>query len=142
MCFLHQPLLGGKQHNANINPSSDIPDDVVRSALDAASCDDIVHRLGGYGDDGSLPTALIGEAGLNLSGGQRQRIALARALARDADVLILDEPTTGLDTVTLDNVAQAVAELRRDRTTFVITTSNAWKSVATTVLSDEELLNT
>ena len=103
---------------------------------------DIVHRLGGYGDDGSLPTALIGEAGLNLSGGQRQRIALARALAHDAHVLILDEPTTGLDTVTLDNVAQAVAELRRDRTTFVITTSNAWKSVATTILSDEELLNT
>lgn len=126
----------------NINPSGDIPDDVVRSALDAASCDDIVHRLGGYGDDGSLPTALIGEAGLNLSGGQRQRIALARALAHDAHVLILDEPTTGLDTVTLDNVAQAVAELRRDRTTFVITTSNAWKSVATTILSDEELLNT
>lgn len=93
------------------------------AALEAAECGDVLTRLGGL--DG-----LIGEAGLTLSGGQRQRVALARFLAADPETLILDEPTTGLDAVTLAHVAQNVAEFRRDKRTVVVTTSRAWRSVA------------
>jgi subfamily B ATP-binding cassette protein MsbA len=62
----------------------------------------------------------IGEQGLRLSGGQRQRIAIARALIRDAPILILDEATSALDTHAEAEVQAALAELARDRATLVI----------------------
>ncbi|GAA1473833.1 putative multidrug resistance ABC transporter ATP-binding/permease protein YheI [Corynebacterium felinum] len=111
-----------------------------RIGLDAAACGDIVQRLGGYGPMGQLPTAPIGESGLNLSGGQRQRIALARVLNMDPNFLILDEPTTGLDAVTLSSVAAAVVQLRKAKRTIVITTSQAWISAADVVFTDEDFL--
>mgnify|MGYP005840873841 CR=1 FL=1 len=64
---------------------------------------------------------LVGERGATLSGGQRQRIAIARAAIRRTPLLILDEPTTGLDNANEQAVIEALRRLCQDRTTFVIT---------------------
>lgn len=70
-----------------------------------------------------LPQGLdtvIGESGARLSGGERQRISIARALLKDAPILILDEATSALDTESEHQVQKALANLMKDRTTFVI----------------------
>ena len=64
--------------------------------------------------------SVIGEQGMRLSGGERQRIAIARALLRDAPILILDEATSALDTVSERIVQEALDRLMQGRTTFVI----------------------
>ena len=89
-------------------------------ALAAAAAGDLLHPRSGGLD------APLAESGTNLSGGQRQRLALARALAADRPVLVLRDPTTAVDAVTEDHLAQGVAALRRERAdggTLVVTTS-------------------
>ncbi len=62
----------------------------------------------------------VGEQGLQLSGGQRQRIAIARALLKDAPILLLDEPTAALDSESEREVQSALDALRQGRTTIVV----------------------
>ncbi len=72
---------------------------------------------------GRLPDGLgshIGERGAELSGGQRQRIAIARAILRDAPVLLLDEPTSALDAESEGLVMEALANLMQSRTTLIV----------------------
>jgi ATP-binding cassette subfamily B protein len=62
----------------------------------------------------------VGERGMSLSGGERQRIALARAFLKDAPILILDEPTSSVDTKTEAAIMEAMERLMHGRTTFMI----------------------
>jgi ATP-binding cassette subfamily B protein len=62
----------------------------------------------------------VGERGARLSGGERQRISLARAFLRDSPVLILDEPTSSVDTITEESILTATEKLMQKRTTFMI----------------------
>lgn len=64
--------------------------------------------------------SVISERGTTLSGGQRQRIAIARALVRNAPIVILDEPTSGLDTLAERYVVRALERLMEGRTVFVV----------------------
>jgi ABC-type multidrug transport system fused ATPase/permease subunit len=86
----------------------------VEAAARAANADEFITRIpGGY-------DAVVGERGATLSGGQRQRLSIARALLRDAPVLILDEPTSALDAGTEGLILQALQRLEAGRTTLII----------------------
>jgi subfamily B ATP-binding cassette protein MsbA len=63
---------------------------------------------------------MVGERGVSLSGGQRQRIAIARAIIRDTPILILDEPSTGLDAAAEDLVFDALTLLMKGKTSIVV----------------------
>ncbi|MFG3588895.1 ABC transporter ATP-binding protein [Streptomyces sp. NPDC047990] len=86
---------------------------------------------------GTLPDGAgtaVSERGRSLSGGQRQRVALARALAADRPVLVVHEPTTAVDTVTEALIATGIREIRKGRTTVLLTTSPALLCVTDRVL--------
>lgn len=86
----------------------------IEKAAELAHAMDFINNME-YGLD-----TVIGENGVSLSGGQRQRIAIARALLRDAPVLILDEATSALDTESERAIQSALDELQKDRTVVVI----------------------
>ena len=89
------------------------PTDVALAAK-LALVDEFLDRL----PDGM--DTIVGERGAELSGGQRQRIAIARAILRNAPILVLDEPTSALDASSEDLVVKALGNLMEGRTTFVI----------------------
>ncbi|MEU6610766.1 ABC transporter ATP-binding protein [Streptomyces shenzhenensis] len=96
----------------------------AEAALAAAQCGDVLDALvQGSLDAGDPLDARITERGRSLSGGQRQRLALARSLITDPEVLVLDEPTSAVDSHTEARIAQGVRELRTGRTTVVFTSS-------------------
>ncbi len=86
----------------------------LRRAIKLSLVDEFADRL----PDG-LETP-VGERGATLSGGQRQRIAIARAILRDAPILILDEPTSALDTRSEEHLVEALSHLPAGRTTLLI----------------------
>jgi len=98
----------------NIAFGREVPDDAILRAAEAAHCLEFI-RAQPAGLD-----ALVGDRGMLLSGGQRQRIAIARALLKDAPILILDEATSALDTESERHIQAAFAQLLLHRTTFII----------------------
>ena len=70
-----------------------------------------------------LYTAQVGERGVKLSGGQRQRISIARAFLKNAPILLLDEPTSAIDTETEAEIQKAITRVARDKTVIVIAVS-------------------
>jgi subfamily B ATP-binding cassette protein MsbA len=98
----------------NIAFGRDVSDDDILRAAEAAHCLEFI-RAQPAGLD-----ALVGDRGMLLSGGQRQRIAIARALLKDAPILILDEATSALDTESERHIQAAFAQLLLHRTTFII----------------------
>jgi glucan exporter ATP-binding protein len=93
---------------------SDATYEEIHAAAEAAVAQDfILAKSEGY-------DTIVGERGGQLSGGERQRIAIARAVLKDAPILVLDEATSALDVETEGRVKEAIDDLRRGRTTFII----------------------
>jgi subfamily B ATP-binding cassette protein MsbA len=102
-------------------------EDVVRAAKDADAHGFISALPEGY-------DTVVGQKGRLLSGGQRQRLAIARAMVRDAPILVLDEPTTGLDAESGRRVLEPLRRLMRGRTTIVISHNLGTLREATSII--------
>jgi ATP-binding cassette subfamily B protein len=99
--------------NIRIGRSEASDAEVEEAARLAEAHDFIAKKPGGY-------AFVIGERGASLSGGERQRIAIARAILKNAPILILDEATSALDVETEARIKRALDRLRKGRTTLII----------------------
>ncbi len=112
---LQEPFLFATSIRENISYGrTDASEAAIRQCAKRAQIAEFIERLPlGY----DTP---VGERGVTLSGGQKQRLALARILLIDPPILILDEPTSSVDAATEEKMQRAMAEVMKDRTTFVI----------------------
>ena len=112
--FQEPALFSGtiKENIAYANPKASIKD-IINASKDANAHDFISKLEHGYDSE-------IGERGLKLSGGQKQRIAIARALLKNAPILILDEATSSLDSKSEQMVQEALKRLMKGRTTLIV----------------------
>jgi ATP-binding cassette, subfamily B, bacterial len=112
---LQEPLLFSGSVCDNIRYGKlDATDEELVAAAEAANAHDFISRL----PDGYDTT--VGERGAQLSGGERQRICVARAFLKDAPILVLDEPTSAIDSKTEAVILEALERLMQGRTTFMI----------------------
>jgi ABC-type multidrug transport system fused ATPase/permease subunit len=124
-------LFAGTLQDA-IDPHGRLTREQAENALRVANAEDVYDALpGGW-------QGLLDERGRGLSGGQRQRVVLARALAVDAPIMVLVEPTSAVDAHTEARIAERVADLRRGRTTIVSTVSPLWLHHADRVVLFED----
>jgi ABC-type multidrug transport system fused ATPase/permease subunit len=124
-------LFAGTLQDA-IDPHGRLTREQAEHALRVANAEDVYDALpGGW-------QGLLDERGRGLSGGQRQRVVLARALAFDAPVLVLVEPTSAVDAHTEARIAERLAAVRRGRTTVVTTVSPLWLHHADRVVLFED----
>jgi len=113
--MLQEPILFPNSIAENIayaRPGANFSE-IMEAAIAANAHEFITNLPDGY-------QTMIGERGMRLSGGERQRISLARAFLRDAPILILDEPTSSVDTGTEAGIMEAMEHLMQSRTTFMI----------------------
>ncbi len=109
--------------------------EIIRAA-ELANADDFINKMPrGY-------DTMVGERGVTLSGGQRQRIAIARAILHDTPILILDEPTTGLDAASEQAIMQALNRLMKGKTSIIIAhhLDSISRSDVIFVIKDSELV--
>ncbi|MCA9877754.1 MAG: ABC transporter ATP-binding protein, partial [Thermomicrobiales bacterium] len=107
-------LLGGTLRDNIALGKPDATDDEILAAAMLADAHGFITSLpDGY-------ETVVGQGGATLSGGQRQRLAIARAFVRDAPILVLDEPTTGLDASAAARVLAALRRLRQGKTTLLV----------------------
>jgi ABC-type multidrug transport system fused ATPase/permease subunit len=104
---------GTIKDNIRYSRSNATDEEVIRAAKIAKAHDFIESLHAGY-------DTIIGERGVKLSGGQKQRLAIARAILKDAPILILDEATSAVDTETEAEIQEALQELMKGRTSIVI----------------------
>jgi len=111
-----EPFLFSRSIRENIayGVSAHVSDDEVQAAAQAAAIHEVIMSFpDGY-------NTLIGEKGVTLSGGQKQRVAIARALLKNPRILILDDATSSVDTGTEAAIREALENLMKERTSFVI----------------------
>ena len=101
------------RENIRLGREDATEEEIIQAAEAAAATDFIESRMIGYDTH-------VGERGNRLSGGERQRIAIARAILKNAPILVLDEATSALDVETEARVKEAIDRLRKNRTTFII----------------------
>jgi len=111
--YLFDASIGEGHHNIAYGNPNASQEEIEQAARIVQMHDFIASLPLGYGTP-------VGERGVRLSGGQKQRIALARVLLRDPRILILDEPTSSVDAETERRMQEALSEVRKGRTTFVI----------------------
>ena len=100
--------------NITYGLEGDITDEIIDNAVRLSEMSDFVAIL---------PEGLdtnVGDRGVKLSGGEKQRVSIARAILRQAEIIILDEATSSLDSITESLIQKALAELVKERTTIVI----------------------
>ena len=123
-----EPFLFSGSIEYNICLGQQLSDEVIAEALYLSACDSFVSELAN-----GMKT-MIGERGISLSGGQRQRISLARAIAQGANVLLLDDTTSALDTVTESVVVDRLRRASRKVTTVVVASRPSTIALADDVL--------
>ena len=112
---MQEPLLFSTSIRQNIlYAKPDAEEEEIIEAAKAANAHDFIMDLPDKYD------TLVGERGMSLSGGERQRISLARAFLKNAPILLLDEPTSSVDTKTELLIMEAMERLMKNRTTFMI----------------------
>jgi ATP-binding cassette, subfamily B, beta-glucan exporter len=127
--IFQEPLLFNRSIAENLRVGNpDATDEDILAACKRAEALDFIER-----HEGGL-NAMVGERGRALSGGERQRLSIARALLKDPPILILDEATSALDAATEAKVTQALNEVMKGRTTFVIAHRLATVRNATRIL--------
>lgn len=100
-------------HNISYGDLSVTKEQVIQAAKMADLHETILKQPDGY-------DSIVGERGLKLSGGEKQRLAIARAMLKQPNILIYDEATSSLDSITEQNILKALKNITKDRTTIVI----------------------